>query len=78
MVISEIINKTDSSSWEIKKRAIELECELLNNLEKDDVKTLNEMVDAYLEYANKAEEVAYTDGICIGVRLMLRALSKAV
>ena len=54
MIISELLNKTDSSSWEAKKRAIELECVLLNNLGNDDVKTLNDMVDAYLEYADKA------------------------
>ena len=62
MIISELLNKTDSSSWEAKKRAIELECVLLNNLENDDVKTLNDMVDAYLEYADKASEAAYNMG----------------
>ena len=64
MAASEIFNKigTDSASWEAKKRAIDLECELLNTLEKDDVKILNDMVDAYLEYADKVSEAAYNMG----------------
>ena len=65
-----------SPAYAAYEKALNLEGDILEAIDPDNSRYINELVEAYLEYIDCVKEQLYIDGVRMGGRLMLEILGK--